>query len=55
MVVILSVGEILVGAWSNTIPLWLESSVRATVTIGVGIALIMARKKEEVLNDRPAL
>lgn len=55
MVVILSVGEILVGAWSNTIPLWLESSVRATVTIGVGLALIMNRKKEEVLNDRPAL
>lgn len=55
MVVILSVGEILVGAWSNIVPLWAECLIRAGVALMIGAALILSRKSAEVASDRPAL
>ena len=55
MVVILSIGEVLVGAWSKTVPLWAECSMRAGVAILVGILLLVSRKNEVVSSDRPAL
>ncbi len=55
MVVILSVGEVLVGAWSKTVPLLAECSMRAAVAVFVGILLLVLRQNEMVTSDRPAL
>lgn len=55
MISILAVGEILVGAWSGFVPLWMEGVARATVLIAVSIYLTMPSLKQVVLNDRPAL
>jgi MFS family permease len=55
MVVILSIGEILVGAWSNTVPLWAETLGRALVALTIGLALVFSRKSEVIVSDRPAL
>lgn len=54
MVVILSLGEILVGAWSNTVPLWTENLIRAGIAFMVG-AVLLSRKNVRVTSDRPAL
>lgn len=53
MIVILSIGEIVVGSWSNTVPLWAESLIRASIALVIGVALIFSRKHREVVNDRP--
>ena len=56
MVVILSIGEVAVGAWSNTLPLWTECLLRAAVAFIVGISLLMRRKSNQVvISDKPAL
>lgn len=55
MVIILSVGEILVGAWSSVVPLYIESTLRALVALATGLAIMMAKKKVGVESDRPAL
>lgn len=57
MVVILSLGEILVGSWSNTVSLKTETILRAVVAISIGIGLVVSSsaKKIEVLSDRPTL
>jgi hypothetical protein len=55
MVIILSIGEILVGAWSSVVPLWLESLMRALVALSIGLGLMMSKTKVGVESDRPAL
>ena len=55
MVVILSVGEILVGAWSSLVPLYVESTLRAIVALATGLGIMMAKKNVGVESDRPAL
>ncbi len=57
MVIILSVGEILVGVWSKIIPIETETLLRAAVAISIGIGLVVlsSTKKIGVLSDRPAL
>ncbi len=55
MVVILSIGEVLVGAWSKVVPLWAECSMRAAVAVLVGVVLLVSRQNEAVARDRPAL
>ena len=55
MISILAVGEILVGAWSGVVPLWLEGAARACVLFVIALYLVTPNFKQVVLNDRPAL
>ena len=56
MVTILGLGEMLVGGWSNIVPVWADSGIRAVVALAVGAALLMTRKSQKVvLSERPAL
>lgn len=56
MVTILGLGEMFVGGWSNVVPVWADSGMRAIVAVSVGVALLMARKTTKVaLSERPAL
>jgi hypothetical protein len=57
MIVILSIGEILVGAWAPYVPLWTESVLRSCVALGVGIYLLSKQtsRLKAVISDRPAL
>ncbi len=52
---ILTLGEVVVGAWSNSVPLATESLLRGFFAAGVGIILVMKSVKSEALADRPAL
>lgn len=55
MITILATGEILVGAWANTVSIADESSYRALLCISVGVFLCVSNFKKAVLHDRPAL
>lgn len=55
MISILAIGEILVGAWSGVVPLWLEGAARALTLFVVAVYLVAPSFKQVVLNDRPAL
>lgn len=57
MVVILSIGEILVGAWSPVVPLWFETMLRAGVALSVGVYLLNRNPAglKAVASERPAL
>jgi hypothetical protein len=57
MVVILSIGEVIVGAWAPSVSLWTESSLRACVALSVGLYLLNRGvfKVKAVAHDRPAL
>jgi hypothetical protein len=57
MVVILSVGEILVGAWAPSVSLLAESILRSSVALGVGFFLLnrSTLKIKTIVNERPAL
>lgn len=56
MIAILASGEIMVGAWSGTVPVWAETLVRGSVGLGMGLYLLAMRTKQvAVVHDRPAL
>jgi hypothetical protein len=47
MILILSVGEILVGSWSAIVPLWAEAIIRCAVVFSVA-GFLYARKQTKV-------
>lgn len=47
MILILSIGEILVGAWSQVVPLWLETVIRCALVFAVG-GYLLANKRIQV-------
>lgn len=55
MITILALGEIMVGAWSSTVSINLESSIRALLALVIGGYLIATAPRKAALNDRPAL
>lgn len=52
---ILTSGEVLVGAWSNVVPISTEAWIRGIMALSVGIYLFSIRVQKSVLSDRPAL
>lgn len=52
MILILSVGEILVGSWSSVVPLWFEALIRSFVVFGVAIFLFTRKQIKVGLSDR---
>lgn len=52
MILILSVGEILVGAWAQTVPLWLEATIRCAVVFGVAGYLLAGKKIQVGTSER---
>ncbi len=55
MVIILAGGEMVVGGWSNFVPLWIDSGLRALITIGVGAVLLTKKSQKAVIDGRPIL
>jgi hypothetical protein len=57
MVVILSLGEVLVGAWANLVPIWLEATLRFLIVVSVGIFLWSKKLKQQPVgqNERAVL
>lgn len=55
MTTILAGGEVLVGAWSNVVPVAADSWFRAFVAVGVGVYLVVNQCGKVALYDRPAL
>ncbi|MBK7962385.1 MAG: hypothetical protein IPK04_15085 [Bdellovibrionales bacterium] len=53
MILILSVGEILVGSWAATVPLWVEAIIRcAVVFLVAGFLFVRKQIKVGGLNER---
>ncbi|OQW49814.1 MAG: hypothetical protein A4S09_03395 [Proteobacteria bacterium SG_bin7] len=55
MVIILAGGEMIVGGWSNFVPLWADSTIRGLVTLVVGVVLLAGKLRSAVVDGRPAL
>jgi hypothetical protein len=55
MVIILSLGEIVVGAWSKSVSLMLDCNLRMLVALLVAIYLFFVKTSEVKKDDRPAL
>lgn len=52
MILILSIGEILVGSWSSFMPLWAESSIRCGVVFLVAGSLFIKNHSKEGSSER---
>jgi hypothetical protein len=52
MVVILSLGEVLVGAWASFVPVWLEGVFRFLIVLAVGIFLLVKKSNQEQVGRR---
>ncbi len=55
MVIILAGGEIIVGGWSNFVPLWADSGIRGLITVIVGATLFSKKLQKMVVDERPVL
>ncbi len=51
MVVILSLGEVLVGAWASQVPLWVEGVLRFLIVLSVGIFLWAKRTQQQQVDQ----
>ncbi|MBL7542829.1 MAG: hypothetical protein JNL11_03390 [Bdellovibrionaceae bacterium] len=52
MILILSTGEILVGTWSQFVPLWLETVIRCALVFGVATYLMKQNKQRVGASER---